>query len=86
MDAWRAGLPGEREPLEATPINDLYTVPTQMITVNRALVAVAEEQRGHLPTLGHPRDIDTTDTYYVPLCSADGDGTYGLDVDGHGEF
>eukprot|EP00959_Pyramimonas_sp_CCMP1952_P079526 1662529-Pyramimonas_sp.AAC.1 len=49
MDGWHAELREEREPLEATSIDDLYTVPTQMITDNSVLVTVVEEQRGHLP-------------------------------------
>eukprot|EP00959_Pyramimonas_sp_CCMP1952_P239363 5002243-Pyramimonas_sp.AAC.1 len=69
----RGGLQGENELLGATPMEDLYTAPTQMTTDNSALATVAEEQRGRLPTRGHPRDVDTAATYYVPLCSTDED-------------
>lgn len=62
-----------REPLEATPLDDLYTVPTHMVTDNSALVTVAEEQRGHLPTWGYPRDSDIEETYHAPLCPTDED-------------
>eukprot|EP00959_Pyramimonas_sp_CCMP1952_P437854 9166836-Pyramimonas_sp.AAC.1 len=85
MDVRRAEFREERELLEATPIDDLHTVPTQMITHNSALVTVAEEQRGHLPTWGNPHGIDTTETHHVPLCSTGEDDTYGLDFDEHGQ-
>eukprot|EP00959_Pyramimonas_sp_CCMP1952_P276328 5776297-Pyramimonas_sp.AAC.1 len=80
MDVWCAQLQEEKELLESTPIDDVYTVPTQMIADNSVLVTVAEEQRGRLPTRGHPRDIDTTETYHVPLCITDEDDTCALDV------
>eukprot|EP00959_Pyramimonas_sp_CCMP1952_P270944 5664280-Pyramimonas_sp.AAC.1 len=74
-----AQLPEERELLETIPVDDLYTAPTQMITDKSALVTVAEEQRGHLPTLGTPRAVDRTETFHapVPVCSTDEDNTYG---------
>eukprot|EP00959_Pyramimonas_sp_CCMP1952_P128928 2696338-Pyramimonas_sp.AAC.1 len=47
----------ERELLEATPLDDLYTAPTHTITDNSALATVAGEQRGRLPTpLRHRED------------------------------
>eukprot|EP00959_Pyramimonas_sp_CCMP1952_P414656 8688065-Pyramimonas_sp.AAC.1 len=58
-------LQAERELLEATPMDDLYTVPAQMITDSCVLVTVAKEQRGHQPTWGNPQDIVTPETYHV---------------------
>eukprot|EP00959_Pyramimonas_sp_CCMP1952_P335000 7015078-Pyramimonas_sp.AAC.2 len=55
--------------VEATLVDDLYTVPAHMITDNSALVTVAEKQRGHLPKWGYSRDSDTEETHHVPLCS-----------------
>eukprot|EP00959_Pyramimonas_sp_CCMP1952_P430874 9023806-Pyramimonas_sp.AAC.1 len=71
----------ERGLLEATPLDDLYTVPTHMIIDNRALVAVAGAQRGHLPTWGHPRDSDIEETHHDPLWHTDEDHVYVLDSD-----
>eukprot|EP00959_Pyramimonas_sp_CCMP1952_P021130 445362-Pyramimonas_sp.AAC.1 len=66
MEAWHTYLHEERELLETAPLDDPYTVPTHMITDNNVLVTVAGEQRGHLPTWGHPRDSDIAETYHVP--------------------
>eukprot|EP00959_Pyramimonas_sp_CCMP1952_P083190 1738526-Pyramimonas_sp.AAC.2 len=57
-----------------------------MITDHSVLATVAEEQRGHLPTWGHPRDSDIAETYDLPLCSTDEDYTYGLDSNENGQF
>eukprot|EP00959_Pyramimonas_sp_CCMP1952_P173249 3620310-Pyramimonas_sp.AAC.1 len=53
MEVWYTELHEERELLEASPLDDLYSVPTPMITDSSVLVTVAEEQRGHLPAWGH---------------------------------
>eukprot|EP00959_Pyramimonas_sp_CCMP1952_P459526 9478381-Pyramimonas_sp.AAC.1 len=50
------------------------------------LVAVAGEQRGHLPKWGHPRDCDTEETHHVLLCSMVDDCCYGLDSDENGQY
>eukprot|EP00959_Pyramimonas_sp_CCMP1952_P438919 9189099-Pyramimonas_sp.AAC.1 len=81
MEVWCTEPREERELSEATPSDDLYTVPTYLITDNSVLVTVAEEQRGHLPTCSHPRDSDIEETYYVPLYSTDEDHSYGLHSD-----
>eukprot|EP00959_Pyramimonas_sp_CCMP1952_P347166 7271389-Pyramimonas_sp.AAC.1 len=73
MEVWYTELREERELFEATPLDDLHTVPTHMITDNSALVMVAEEQRGHLPAWGRPRDSHAEETHHVLLCSTDGD-------------
>eukprot|EP00959_Pyramimonas_sp_CCMP1952_P346392 7254813-Pyramimonas_sp.AAC.1 len=57
-----------------------------MITDNSVLVTVAEEQRGHLPAWGHPRDSNIEGTYHVPLSSADEDQSYGLGSDKNGQY
>eukprot|EP00959_Pyramimonas_sp_CCMP1952_P238551 4984923-Pyramimonas_sp.AAC.1 len=67
-------------------MDEFYTAPTQVITDNSVLVTVAEGQRGDLPTWGSRRDMDTTETYHVPLCSADEDDSDGLDSDEHGQY
>eukprot|EP00959_Pyramimonas_sp_CCMP1952_P131889 2757516-Pyramimonas_sp.AAC.2 len=41
MEVWCTELHDERELLEAAPLDDLYTAPTQMIPDNSALVTVA---------------------------------------------
>eukprot|EP00959_Pyramimonas_sp_CCMP1952_P169174 3534249-Pyramimonas_sp.AAC.1 len=41
------------------------------------LVAVAEEQQGHLPARGNPQDIYTTEKYHVLLCSKGEDDSCG---------
>eukprot|EP00959_Pyramimonas_sp_CCMP1952_P333442 6982028-Pyramimonas_sp.AAC.1 len=67
---WKRGLQNymmKRELLEATPLEDLFAVPTHMIPDNSALVVVAGGQRGHLPKGGHPHDSDIEETYHVPL-------------------
>eukprot|EP00959_Pyramimonas_sp_CCMP1952_P181325 3791346-Pyramimonas_sp.AAC.1 len=84
MEVRHAKLQEERELLEAAPIDDLYTAPTQAIAGNSALVTAAGEQRGRLPTWPRPHDIDT-ETFHVPLCSTDEDDRYGLDFDEHGQ-
>eukprot|EP00959_Pyramimonas_sp_CCMP1952_P017654 374465-Pyramimonas_sp.AAC.2 len=84
MDVWCAELLEESELLEATPLDDLYPVPTHVTTDSSVLATVAEEQRGHLPTRGYPLDSDIAETYHVPLCSMDEDDTYGLDWEENG--
>eukprot|EP00959_Pyramimonas_sp_CCMP1952_P068652 1432931-Pyramimonas_sp.AAC.1 len=49
MDAWQAELQDEKELLEATPLEDIFTIPTQTIPDHSVLITAAEEQRGHLP-------------------------------------
>eukprot|EP00959_Pyramimonas_sp_CCMP1952_P155085 3244835-Pyramimonas_sp.AAC.1 len=50
VEVWCTELPkGEKELWEATPLEDLFTVPTHMTPDNSVLITVAEEQRGHLP-------------------------------------
>eukprot|EP00959_Pyramimonas_sp_CCMP1952_P276568 5781246-Pyramimonas_sp.AAC.1 len=55
MEVSHAELHGDKEQLEATPFENIYTVPTHMIPDNSALVTVAGEKRGHLSKWGHPR-------------------------------
>eukprot|EP00959_Pyramimonas_sp_CCMP1952_P175538 3668274-Pyramimonas_sp.AAC.1 len=86
MEVWCTELQYETELLEASPPEDLFTLPTHMIPDKSALIIVAEEQRGHLPKLGHPRDSDIEETYHVPLCSMVEDGSYGLDSDENGQY
>eukprot|EP00959_Pyramimonas_sp_CCMP1952_P366402 7673980-Pyramimonas_sp.AAC.1 len=69
MEVLCTELREERELLEAIPLDDLYFVPAHMITGSSVLVTVAEEQRGHLPKWGYPRDSDIEETYHVPPCS-----------------
>eukprot|EP00959_Pyramimonas_sp_CCMP1952_P032351 679116-Pyramimonas_sp.AAC.1 len=58
-----------------------------MIADNSALVTVVEEQRGHLPMWGHPRDSGITGADHVPVvCSTDEDDTYRLDSDDHADM
>eukprot|EP00959_Pyramimonas_sp_CCMP1952_P335920 7033899-Pyramimonas_sp.AAC.1 len=57
-----------------------------MIPGNSALITVAEEQQGHLPKWGHPRDSDIDETHHVPLCSTAEDGSYGLGSDEKGQY
>eukprot|EP00959_Pyramimonas_sp_CCMP1952_P392470 8224341-Pyramimonas_sp.AAC.1 len=83
MDVRCAELQEERGLLEAAPLDGPYAAPAQMITDNSALVRVDEEQRGHLPTWGHPRDSVIRGTYHVPLRSMDEDDSYGLDSGGN---
>eukprot|EP00959_Pyramimonas_sp_CCMP1952_P004454 93308-Pyramimonas_sp.AAC.1 len=49
MEVCYAGLREEKDLLEAAPLEDLFTVPTQMVPDQNALIIVADEQRGHLP-------------------------------------
>eukprot|EP00959_Pyramimonas_sp_CCMP1952_P377628 7910132-Pyramimonas_sp.AAC.1 len=58
MEVRNAELQDEWELLEAAPQGDLFTIPTQMVPDRSALITVAEEQWGHLPKWGHPRDFD----------------------------
>eukprot|EP00959_Pyramimonas_sp_CCMP1952_P201675 4217511-Pyramimonas_sp.AAC.1 len=48
--------------MEATPVEELYAVPTQMISENSALVTIAEEKARALASAGqptgHPRNRD----------------------------
>eukprot|EP00959_Pyramimonas_sp_CCMP1952_P074617 1558899-Pyramimonas_sp.AAC.1 len=62
MDMRCAEWHEERELFEASPLDYPYTAPTHMITDNTSLVTVAEEQRGHLPQWGDPRDSDIEET------------------------
>eukprot|EP00959_Pyramimonas_sp_CCMP1952_P114577 2395372-Pyramimonas_sp.AAC.1 len=57
-----------------------------MITENSVLVAVDEQQQGHLPTRGSPQDINTTKIYHAPFCSTGDDDSYGLGPDDHGQY
>eukprot|EP00959_Pyramimonas_sp_CCMP1952_P002483 51337-Pyramimonas_sp.AAC.1 len=57
-----------------------------MITDSSALVTVAEEQRGRLPTRGHPRDADATETYHIPLVLRGRRRHLRVVVDGHGQY
>eukprot|EP00959_Pyramimonas_sp_CCMP1952_P359491 7527683-Pyramimonas_sp.AAC.1 len=61
-------------------------MPTQMIPGHSVLITVAEEQRGHLPKWGRPRDSHTEETYHVPLCSMVEDCSYGLDSGESGQY
>eukprot|EP00959_Pyramimonas_sp_CCMP1952_P291377 6095073-Pyramimonas_sp.AAC.1 len=60
--SWKCG---ERELLEATPLEDLLTVLTHVIPDNFVLVTVAGEQRGHLPRWGHLARL-LEEAYHVP--------------------
>eukprot|EP00959_Pyramimonas_sp_CCMP1952_P320211 6701318-Pyramimonas_sp.AAC.1 len=53
------------------PRGTQYGSAVHRTTRRNELVTIAEEQQGHLPTLGNPLDIYTTETYHVPLCSTD---------------
>eukprot|EP00959_Pyramimonas_sp_CCMP1952_P274638 5741078-Pyramimonas_sp.AAC.1 len=64
MEVRCAELQDEQELLEATPLEDLSTMPAQMVPDHRVLITVAEEQRGTLPKWGRPRDSDTEETYH----------------------
>eukprot|EP00959_Pyramimonas_sp_CCMP1952_P450843 9439310-Pyramimonas_sp.AAC.1 len=46
MEVWHAELQDEKGLLEATPLGDIFTMPTQVIPDHSALITVAEEQRG----------------------------------------
>eukprot|EP00959_Pyramimonas_sp_CCMP1952_P340636 7134426-Pyramimonas_sp.AAC.1 len=59
MEVRSAELQKERELLEATPPEDLFTIPIQMVPGQSALITVADEQWGHLPKWGRTRDSDT---------------------------
>eukprot|EP00959_Pyramimonas_sp_CCMP1952_P335776 7030953-Pyramimonas_sp.AAC.1 len=70
---WKCGIQNykmKRGLLEATPLEDLFTVPTHLIPDSSAHITIADEQRGHLPKWGHPHDSDIEETYHVPLCPA----------------
>eukprot|EP00959_Pyramimonas_sp_CCMP1952_P405077 8490086-Pyramimonas_sp.AAC.1 len=86
MEAWHAELQEEREMLEATPPEDLFTIPTQMVPDQSVLISVADEQRGRLPKWGRTRDADTEETYYAPMCTMVKDDSYGLDSDETGRY
>eukprot|EP00959_Pyramimonas_sp_CCMP1952_P127748 2672023-Pyramimonas_sp.AAC.1 len=79
MEVWYTEIRDERELLEATPLEDLFTVPAHMIPDKGVLITVAEEQRGHLPKWGRPRDSDIEETYHAPLCSTVEDCSCGVD-------
>eukprot|EP00959_Pyramimonas_sp_CCMP1952_P092095 1927526-Pyramimonas_sp.AAC.1 len=81
---WYAELQDERELLEATPLEDLFTMPTQMVPDQSVLITVADEQRGYLPKCGRTRYSDTEETFYAPLCTMVEDDSYGLDSDDNG--
>eukprot|EP00959_Pyramimonas_sp_CCMP1952_P015420 326698-Pyramimonas_sp.AAC.1 len=63
MEVRRAELRGEKQLLEATPLEDFFTVPTHMVPDQSVLIFVADEQRGHLPKWGRTRDPDTEETH-----------------------
>eukprot|EP00959_Pyramimonas_sp_CCMP1952_P294059 6150410-Pyramimonas_sp.AAC.1 len=67
MEMRCAELQEERELLDASPPEDLFTIPTQVAPDQSALITVADEQRGHLPKWGRTHDPDTEETYYAPL-------------------
>eukprot|EP00959_Pyramimonas_sp_CCMP1952_P299227 6258729-Pyramimonas_sp.AAC.1 len=69
MEVWYAELRGEKELLEVAPLEDLFTVPTQMVPDQSVLITVADKQRGSLPKWGRTHDPDTEETYYAPLCT-----------------
>eukprot|EP00959_Pyramimonas_sp_CCMP1952_P182213 3809837-Pyramimonas_sp.AAC.1 len=77
VEAWCAKLQGEKELLEATPPEDLFTIPTHMVPHQSALITVADEQRGHLPKWGRTHDSDIEETYDVLMCSMVEDCSYG---------
>eukprot|EP00959_Pyramimonas_sp_CCMP1952_P422888 8858633-Pyramimonas_sp.AAC.1 len=52
MEVWYAELQDEKELLEATPPEDLFAMPAHMVPDQSVLIAVADEQRGHLPKVG----------------------------------
>eukprot|EP00959_Pyramimonas_sp_CCMP1952_P073035 1525857-Pyramimonas_sp.AAC.1 len=79
MEVRSAELQTERELLEATPPEDLFTMPTQMVPDQSALITVADEQRGHLPNWGRTHDSDTEEAYYVLIRTMVEDDNYGLD-------
>eukprot|EP00959_Pyramimonas_sp_CCMP1952_P150225 3143751-Pyramimonas_sp.AAC.1 len=69
MEVWHAELREAKELLEAAPLGELFTVPTQMVPDQSALTTVADEQRGHLPTWGRTHDRDTEETCFAALCA-----------------
>eukprot|EP00959_Pyramimonas_sp_CCMP1952_P186426 3898378-Pyramimonas_sp.AAC.1 len=62
MEVWYAELREERDLLEATLLEYLFTVPTQMVPDQSVLIIAADEQRGHLPKWGRTHDSDTEET------------------------
>eukprot|EP00959_Pyramimonas_sp_CCMP1952_P363129 7604039-Pyramimonas_sp.AAC.1 len=52
LEVWHAELREEKALLEATPLEDLFTVPTHMVPDQSVRITVADEQRGHLPKWG----------------------------------
>eukprot|EP00959_Pyramimonas_sp_CCMP1952_P179567 3754290-Pyramimonas_sp.AAC.1 len=78
MEVWYAELQDENELLEATPPEDLFRMPAQMVPDRSSLITVADEQRGHLPKWGRTRDSDAEETHHVPRVSMVEDCSYGL--------
>eukprot|EP00959_Pyramimonas_sp_CCMP1952_P364786 7639192-Pyramimonas_sp.AAC.1 len=72
--------------MEATPPDNLFAIPTQMVPDQSVLITVADDQRGRLPKWGRARDSDTEETYYVPMCTMVEGDTYGLDSDEDGRY
>eukprot|EP00959_Pyramimonas_sp_CCMP1952_P368885 7726752-Pyramimonas_sp.AAC.1 len=86
MEVWGAELREEKELLAAAPLEELFTVPTQMVPDQSVLITVADEQRGHLPKWGRIHDPDTEETYVAPLCTLVEDDSDGLDSDENGPY
>eukprot|EP00959_Pyramimonas_sp_CCMP1952_P348220 7293991-Pyramimonas_sp.AAC.1 len=63
MEVRHAEQQNEKGLLEATPLEDLFAMPAQMLPDHSALITAAEEQQGHLPEWGRPRDSDTEETH-----------------------
>eukprot|EP00959_Pyramimonas_sp_CCMP1952_P414248 8679545-Pyramimonas_sp.AAC.1 len=68
VEVWYAELQEERELLEATSLEDLFTVPTHMVPDQSVMITVVDEPRGHLPKWGCTRDPDAEEACYAPLC------------------
>eukprot|EP00959_Pyramimonas_sp_CCMP1952_P116377 2432735-Pyramimonas_sp.AAC.1 len=45
MEVWYAELREEKQLLEAIPLEDFFTVPTQMVPDQSVLITVVDEQR-----------------------------------------
>eukprot|EP00959_Pyramimonas_sp_CCMP1952_P366631 7678507-Pyramimonas_sp.AAC.1 len=84
MEVWYAQLREEKELLEAAPLEELFTVPTQMVPDQSVLITVADEQRGHLPKWGRTHDPNAEETYFAPFCALVEDDSRGLDSDENG--
>ena len=54
LETWYTELLEEKQLLEATPMEALYTIPMQMVPDNSVLVTLADEQQRTLANAGQP--------------------------------